>query len=60
MSYPPESGSSPADTHNRIDALLDEIANLRGQVADRDYRITQQEQAITELRGMLAIAGRTP
>lgn len=52
----------PSDdiTARRIDALLDEIANLRAAVADRDMRIAMQDTAITELRGMLAIAGRTP
>ena len=29
-------------------------------LADRDRRIAMQEQAITELRGMLAITRRTP
>ena len=61
-------------TATRIDALLDEIhalrlgiavledteESLRAALADRDMRIAMQEQAITELRGMLAIAGRTP
>lgn len=43
-----------------IPALLDRIAALRAMVAERDMRIRQQEEQVAQLRGMLAMHGRTP